>query len=110
VAFGESADRRVARHLADGIGIDGKQQRLASHSGGSQRGFDAGVARADYDHVILFWINKHPVFQLENSRRAAHLIPRGIGHVLAGGFSQIIESVSTSSAWFLEMIPFRLTD
>src|SRR5579862_8053857 len=57
--FGQATYCRVARHLADGVSIDGKQEGLAAHPGGSQCGFDARMAGAEHDYIIMFRINEH---------------------------------------------------
>ena len=49
----DAADRRVARHLADGFDIVGEQQRTRAHAGGRGRGLGPGVAAADNDDVEL---------------------------------------------------------
>ena len=59
MSFGQAAYCGVAGHLTDGVEIDAEQKRLATHSGCGERGFDAGMAGADHDHVILLWVNEH---------------------------------------------------
>ena len=59
MAFGQSADGRIAGHLADGVGIDGQQQRRATHPRRGQRRFDSGMAGPDDNHVIFLRINEH---------------------------------------------------
>jgi len=53
MAFADAANRRVARHLPQGLDIVAEQKRGAAHAGGSQGGFGAGVAAADNNHVKL---------------------------------------------------------
>src|SRR5262249_21722108 len=59
LALCESTYRRVARHLADGVQVDRKQQSLASHSGGSQGGLHSSVAGSNDDDVKFFRKDKH---------------------------------------------------
>jgi hypothetical protein len=54
MTFGQTADGRVAGHLADGVGIDGQQQSFAPMRAAAKRSLDAGMTRADHDHIILF--------------------------------------------------------
>jgi len=44
VSFGQAADGRVARHLADGVRIDRQQQSLAAHPRRRQCRLDPGMA------------------------------------------------------------------
>jgi hypothetical protein len=57
------------------------------------------VAGTDDDYIILFWINKHPLFSAKEFRANQQFAQFKL---LVRGVSQIIESVSTSSAWILE--------
>src|SRR2546422_4047224 len=59
MTFGQSTDGWIAGHLADRIGIDGQQQRLAPHPGGCQSCFNPSVPRSNHDNVVLLWIYKH---------------------------------------------------
>ena len=59
MALGQATDGRVAGHLADGIEIDGEQERLATHACGGERGLHAGVACSHHDHIIPLRINEH---------------------------------------------------
>jgi hypothetical protein len=52
-ALGDSTDRRVARHLANGFEILSQQQRASTQAGGGHGGFAARVAPADHDHIKL---------------------------------------------------------
>ena len=56
VALGKSADRRIARHLADGVGVLGEHQGLAAKPRRCHRGFNSGMACANDDHVIRLGI------------------------------------------------------
>jgi hypothetical protein len=51
MAFANTADRRIAAHLAEGFDVVRQQERLVAHARGSQSGFGAGVAAADDDYV-----------------------------------------------------------
>ena len=55
----QSADGRVARHLPDGVQVDGQQQRLRAHARRRQRRLHPRVARADDDDIVRLRINKH---------------------------------------------------
>ena len=59
VPLRKPADSRVAGHLCDGIGIDGDDQRLASHAGGGKRRFAPGVSRTDDDDIIRLLVRVH---------------------------------------------------
>ena len=50
--LGGSADGGVARHIADGVGVDGKDCRAASEPRRGQRRLNSGVARTDHGHLI----------------------------------------------------------
>ena len=54
MSLGQSANRRVAGHLADGISVHRQQQSLATHPCCSQRGFDSGMAGTDDNDVVCF--------------------------------------------------------
>ncbi len=53
VALADTADRRVARHLADMVEVEREHQRARTHPGRSQRGFDTGMAGTDDDNVVV---------------------------------------------------------
>ena len=52
VALAQPADRRVAGHHADGLGLVGQQQGPGAEPGRRRRGLAAGMAAADHDHVM----------------------------------------------------------
>ncbi|MEY4227773.1 MAG: hypothetical protein RLZ84_365, partial [Actinomycetota bacterium] len=52
--FGQPSHRRVARHLADRVELDGQQQGFTTHPGGCQRGLDTGVSSSDHDDIVPF--------------------------------------------------------
>ncbi|MCY1369004.1 hypothetical protein D9M69_560210 [compost metagenome] len=56
VALADAADRRVAAHLPQRLDVVGEQQRLGAHACGSERGFGAGMATADDDHIEFFGV------------------------------------------------------
>ena len=58
-ALGQTADRRVARHLADGFQFMRQQQRLGAETRRSGSGFTAGMTAADNYDVIFWWCNRH---------------------------------------------------
>ena len=47
----DAADRRIARHCAQGFDVVRQQQRLHAHARGRQRGFGAGMAATDNDDI-----------------------------------------------------------
>ncbi len=51
MALAEPADRRIARHRADGCKTMGHQRRCRTHARGCRRSFAAGVAPANDDDV-----------------------------------------------------------
>ena len=51
MALADTADGRVAAHLAEGFHIVGQQQGLHAHACGCQRSLGAGMTAADHDHV-----------------------------------------------------------
>src|SRR5277367_1846613 len=53
VALADTADSRVAGHLADVIEVEREHQRARAHPGRRERGFDSGVAGADNDDVVV---------------------------------------------------------
>ena len=63
VPLGQSADRRVARHLPDRIEILREHRRLATRARRRQRRLDPGMPRADDEHVVGFWKGEHGCWQ-----------------------------------------------
>jgi hypothetical protein len=59
MALSQTTYRGVAGHLADAVGVYGKQHGLATHPRRSERSLNPGVTRANNHHVVGFWINKH---------------------------------------------------
>ncbi len=53
VALADTADRRVAAHLADGLDVVRQQQRARAAACRRQGRLGAGMAAAHHDHVIL---------------------------------------------------------
>ena len=53
VALGDSADRRIARHLRDQVQVHRHHRRSQAHSGTRARRFAARVTGTDNDHVVL---------------------------------------------------------
>ena len=51
MALGGAADRRIARHVRDGVGRQRAQADVRAEARRRVRGFTAGVARADHDDV-----------------------------------------------------------
>ena len=56
VALRKTADRGIARHLADRIGVLGEHQGLAAKPRRGHRRFNAGMARANDNHVVRLGI------------------------------------------------------
>ena len=59
VPFGDSANRRIARHLCNQINVQGEECGVQSHARGRHRRLAAGMSRADYDHIKLFGKRSH---------------------------------------------------
>ena len=53
VAFADTANGGVAAHLADGFDVVGEQQGARAHAGRGAGGFDAGMAAADDEDVVM---------------------------------------------------------
>ena len=51
MSLGDAADRRIARHLADQIEIEGHKSRARTEARGRRRRLTSGVARTDHDHI-----------------------------------------------------------
>ena len=66
LALGDAADGGVAAHLADGVAVDGQQGGLAAHASGGQRGFQAGVARADDDDIEAVRVDVMDMLVMKN--------------------------------------------
>jgi hypothetical protein len=52
VALANTANRRVARHLAYVVKIEGEQQGIAAHTCGCQASFDTCVSRSNDDYIV----------------------------------------------------------
>src|SRR6476659_841246 len=66
MAFGNTADRRIARHLCDTGRIHRQEERGCAHPGGRQRGFAARMPPADDDHVKPLRHGVIPYFPIQN--------------------------------------------
>ncbi len=75
VSFGESAHRRVAGHLADGVGVLSEHQRFAAKSRRRHRRLDSGMARANDDHVVGLGILELAHATIRKTRRLASALP-----------------------------------
>ena len=53
VALRRSSNGGIARAVAHRVEIDGEDHRAAAEPRGSQGRFNSGVARADYNHIVL---------------------------------------------------------
>ena len=51
MSLADPADGRIAAHRAEGLDALRQQQGVRAHTRSRQRGFGAGVATADHDHV-----------------------------------------------------------
>ena len=51
VPFADTAEGRVAAHLAEGLDALGQQQSLAAHAGGRQGGLGAGMAATHHNDL-----------------------------------------------------------
>ena len=49
----DAADRRIARHLPQGLDAVGQQQGAAAHAGAGERGLGAGMATANHNYIIF---------------------------------------------------------
>lgn len=59
VSFGQATDGGVARHLSDGIEVQGQEERLTPQPGGGECSFDTGVSATDDDGIVLMWESIH---------------------------------------------------
>ena len=59
VALADAADRRVAAHLAQRLDALRDEQRARAASRRGERGFGAGMAATDHDHVEIFGEASH---------------------------------------------------
>jgi hypothetical protein len=51
MTLANTANRRIAAHLAEGFDVVSQQQRRIAHARRSQRGFRAGMTAANDDYV-----------------------------------------------------------
>jgi len=58
VPLRQSAYGRIARHLPDGVQVDGQQEGLSAHSRSCQSGLNTRVACPNYDHIIRLGISE----------------------------------------------------
>jgi hypothetical protein len=77
MALANSANRRVAAHLAQGFDVVSQQKCLTTHASRRQRGFGASMAATDNDHIKFLWV-KHQITSLlpegrRCSRRERHV-------------------------------------
>ena len=73
MALAYAAYGRVAGHLADGVGVLCKDERLAAEAGGGESGLDAGMAGAEEWDAELEWIpdvDDDPDLQIYGERAA----------------------------------------
>jgi hypothetical protein len=49
--FGQTTDRRIARHVTDTLPLQRYHRRPYAHSRGDQRRLAAGMAATDHDYV-----------------------------------------------------------
>jgi hypothetical protein len=53
MAFSDTADRRIARHLPQGVEAVGQEQGRTSHTGSGKCRFGPGMPSTDYDNIIF---------------------------------------------------------
>ena len=68
VALANTANRRVAAHLAQGFDVVRQQKCLATHARSRQCGFGAGMAAANDDHIKFLWV-KHQITSVSTEGR-----------------------------------------
>ena len=56
MAFANTADGRIAGHLAQGLDVMGQEQCPAAYAGGRKRCFGAGMATTNHDDIERNWI------------------------------------------------------
>jgi len=56
VSLTDATDRRIAAHLPKRLDVVREQQGRSTHAGSGERGFGAGMAATDNDHVKTGWI------------------------------------------------------
>ena len=77
VAFCQPANRGVAGHLPDGVGVLGQEERFATETRRGHSRLDARVAGPDDDDIVVFRINE--IAQVTRSRcRARRASARGL--------------------------------
>jgi hypothetical protein len=54
VSLGQTAYRRIARHLRNRIKVEGQEQGTTSHAGGSQSRLATSVTCTNNDYIITF--------------------------------------------------------
>ena len=54
VSLADAAYRRVAAHLPQRLDVVREQQRARAETRGGKRGFGAGMAATDHDHVKMY--------------------------------------------------------
>ena len=59
MSLGKSTDSWITGHLADGIGVHGKQQGLTAHSSCCQSCLNPRMTGSNYNDIVMFLINKH---------------------------------------------------
>ena len=77
VAFCETADRGIARHLADGIGVLREQECFATEARRGEGRLDARVASPDDEDVVIFGVNEIAQF-IRWRCRARRVSARGL--------------------------------
>jgi hypothetical protein len=59
MTFAGTTDGGIAGHVADGVQIYSKADRVKAHPGAGQRRFNARVARSDYGDIALSGLKIH---------------------------------------------------
>jgi hypothetical protein len=65
MAFGDSPDGRIARHLADQIQVQSNESGLYAQTRGGRSRFTSRVPRADNDYIKGF-VETHGYFPIQN--------------------------------------------
>jgi hypothetical protein len=59
VALGDASNRRIARHLGNQVGVEGKQGRIEPNAGCSHGCLASRMPSPNYHHIVLFGEPEH---------------------------------------------------
>ena len=65
--FSDAANGRIAGHLTDVIEVQRQHQRLETHAGGRQRGFNSRMSGPDNDDIVDLPFSVYPTVSRETS-------------------------------------------